>query len=153
MQIRPLQASDHTAWLAHWQVYCGGYDATLDPQVTAATWQRILDANAPIHGLAAVNDSGELLGFCHFVCHPHTWSAQTICYLEDLFVSASARRLGVASALIEHVRQLGIAQHWFRVYWITDAGNAAAQAVYDKVATRTDYVRYEIALGKQTEMV
>ncbi len=90
---------------------------------------------------------GELLGFCHYVCHPHTWSERTIAYLEDLFVAPSGRRLGVATALIEHLKSLAQAQGWRRIYWITDTDNAAARAVYDKLATRTDHVRYEIALA------
>ncbi|GAB7129478.1 GNAT family N-acetyltransferase [Silvimonas sp. JCM 19000] len=147
MLIRPLQAHDHAAWLTQWQSYCDFYSAALAPEARSATWHRIMQPDSTIHGIGAFNDLGELLGFCHYVCHPHTWSERTIAYLEDLFVAPSGRRLGVATALIEHLKSLAQAQGWRRIYWITDTDNAAARAVYDKLATRTDHVRYEIALA------
>lgn len=146
MLIRPLQSADHSGWLTLWQDYCAFYSAAVDPAVCAATWQRILDADSSIYGLGAFNPAGELVGFCHYVCHPHTWSARTIAYLEDLFVVPAGRRMGVASALIAQLRELAQARDWARIYWITNTDNLAARAAYDKLATRTDHVRYEIAL-------
>ncbi|MBB5193504.1 GNAT superfamily N-acetyltransferase [Silvimonas terrae] len=147
MQIRPLIATDHTAWLTLWQDYCQFYHSALSGEVNATLWQRLLDEASPINGLIALADDGQPLGFCHTVCHPHTWSARNVCYLEDLFVSPTARRMGVASQLIAALREQGQRDNWYRIYWITNTNNAAARAVYDKLATRSDHVRYEIALA------
>ncbi len=147
MHIRPLIAADHANWLTLWQHYCQFYHSALADEVNATLWQRLLDDQSPIKGLIALDDSGQPLGFCHTVRHPHTWSTRNVCYLEDLFVSPTARRMGVASQLIEALRAQGAQENWYRIYWITNTDNAAARAVYDKLALRSDHVRYEIALA------
>lgn len=99
-----------------------------------------------IFSLIAEDESGTAVGLCNYVCHLNTWSDQTVCYLEDLYVSPDARRLGVGTKLISELTEIGRREHWFRIYWITNADNEQARAAYDKLATRTDHVRYEIAL-------
>ncbi len=144
--IRLATAADRAAWLSLWMQYCHHYEVELDARITERTWERIVDADAPIHALLAFDEHGTALGLCNYVCHPHTWSDQTICYLEDLFVAPQGRRQGTATALIETLRERGIAAHWRRIYWITNEANVDAQRVYDRLATRSGHVRYEIAL-------
>ncbi|WP_347557670.1 GNAT family N-acetyltransferase [Robbsia sp. KACC 23696] len=144
--IRPVSANDRTAWHALWEAYCAFYRTTLDSAISEKTWQRLIDPTSPIDGLLVASETGEPLGFCNYVCHPHTWSDRTVCYLEDLFVAPAGRRLGIGTALIEALRTQGIAQGWGRIYWVTDHDNVDAQALYDKVADRTAHVRYQIKL-------
>ncbi|GGP24108.1 GNAT family N-acetyltransferase [Silvimonas iriomotensis] len=146
MHIRPLCPADHDTWLALWQNYCAFYHSALPQDVNATLWQRLLDPQSPVNGLIALDDAGQALGICHYVCHPHTWSARNVCYLEDLFVSPDARRMGIASQLIAALQAQGKRENWNRIYWITHTDNTAARAVYDRVARRSDHVRYEIAL-------
>jgi hypothetical protein len=35
-----------------------------------------------------------------------------------------------------------------KVYWLTHLSNATARALYDRVATDTGFVHYEIPLGR-----
>ncbi|RQM47414.1 GNAT family N-acetyltransferase [Paraburkholderia bannensis] len=147
--IRPVNAADHAAWLALWQAYCRHYEVTLDERVNARTWARIADPAEPIHALIAHGEDGEPLGLCNYVLHPNTWSDQTVCYLEDLYVAPQGRRKGVATAFIERLREIGERENWFRIYWITNDANEAAQAVYDRIASRSGHIRYEIALAKK----
>jgi GNAT superfamily N-acetyltransferase len=80
------------------------------------------------------------------VLHPHSWSAQLVCYLEDLFVAPDARGSGTAQALIDALAARGRAEGWRRLYWHTHENNYRARALYDRVTPRTDYVRYDIPL-------
>ncbi|WP_322048440.1 GNAT family N-acetyltransferase [Paraburkholderia sp. J67] len=147
--IRPVRDDDKAAWYALWRAYCGYYDVALDERVTARTWERIVSAAEPIHALIAYSEDGTALGLCNYVLHPNTWSDQTVCYLEDLYVAPAGRRQGIATAFVERLKAIGVEQNWFRIYWVTNQENTAAQAVYDPIATRTGYVRYEIAMNRK----
>lgn len=144
--IRPMTVDDYTGWLQLWNMYCSFYRVNLDPRITDQTWRRINESTVPIYGLVAQSTEGELVGICHYVCHPNTWSDRTVCYLEDVFVAPTARRWGVATSFIEKLKSIGAEKNWTRIYWITNGDNTPAQATYDRVAKRSGHVRYEISL-------
>ena len=145
-RIRQVAGPDRDPWRQLWGEYCRFYDVQLPDRVTDATWSRIASGQGPIFGLVAEDRAGTLLGFCHYVCHPNTWSDQTVCYLEDLFVSPGARRAGLGTRFISALTEVGRQEGWFRIYWITNGDNEQARKAYDRVARRTDHVRYEIPL-------
>src|SRR6516225_693732 len=99
--IRAAQPDDLQAWRALWDAYCAALGATIPAAVTTGLWQRILDADHPVGCLVASGFWNEPVGFAHYILHPHTWSLQPVCYLEDLFVAPDARRLGAGRHLIE----------------------------------------------------
>ena len=142
--IRQVAKTDRDAWRKLWGEYCRFYGVQFPDRVTDATWSRIASGQGPIFGLVAEDRAGALLGFCHYVCHPNTWSDQTVCYLEDLYVSEGARRTGLATRFISFLTDLGRQEGWYRLYWITNADNEPARKAYDQVARRTDHIRYEI---------
>lgn len=102
--IRQVAKTDRDAWRELWGEFCRFYGVQLPDRVTDATWSRIASGQGPIFGLVAEDRAGALLGFCHYVCHPNTWSDQTVCYLEDLYVSQAARRTGLVPPLLDHER-------------------------------------------------
>jgi len=56
LQIRPLTLQDRSVWEELWHGYLTFYKVTsFSPEVTEATWQRLLDPNGPLHGLVAVD--------------------------------------------------------------------------------------------------
>jgi len=130
-----------------WLVLARGYKAFYKTEVTegeyARAWQRLL-ANDRVWGLGAHLD-GELVGITHFLFHTGTWNHE-VCYLQDLFVDARFRGRGVARALIEAVAQAARERGAERLYWLTQSHNAAARALYDKVAQYKDFIRYDYAL-------
>ncbi len=140
--IAPLRAGDHGDWRRLWDAYCEFYQVTLDPATIDGLWHRLQDPLVPIHGVLARDADGRAIGLMQYVLHPHTWSLKTVCYLEDLYVSADARGGGVGQGLIQHLRALADAQGWGRIYWRTDATNQTAQRLYDAVATRTGLLTY-----------
>jgi GNAT superfamily N-acetyltransferase len=72
--------------------------------------------------------------------------ARSNCYLQDLFTLPSARGHGVARALIEAVAVQARAHGAARYYWLTQQHNAAARALYDKVASQRGFIRYDFPL-------
>ena len=142
LSIRPLVEADKPEWLVMWQGYLTYYKAKIEDEVTEVTWSRLLDKEFGIHGLCAINETGELLGFVHYLYHPVTWSNEPRCYLEDLFASKDARGGGVGRALIKAVYDAADEHGADQVYWLTQDFNEVARTLYDKVATKTPFIKY-----------
>ncbi len=143
--VRPLQASDHAAWLPLWQGYVTFYESAVSTEQTALTWQRLLDPAFNLNGLV-VENNGVVIGFTHYLFHPATWSAQDYCYLEDLFVDANVRGGGAGRALIDGVKQAAQAHGAAKVYWLTQTHNEVARKLYDAVANDTGFMHYQIRM-------
>lgn len=147
ISIRVATAGDRHAWLALWRGYQTFYEIHLDDAVNELTWSRLIDADLPQMGaLLAETAEGKTVGLLNYVVHHNTWSEAPVCYLEDLFVDPQARGGGAARALIEFLTNLGRAKGWDRIYWHTARDNAQAQILYNKVAERTGWVRYDLDL-------
>lgn len=140
--IRPLSAADRREWDQLWQGYLRFYESDVPADVTALTWQRILDPEAPIHAFCAATADGKLLGIVHYLFHPVTWAAGPRCYLEDLFTAPEARGKGVARALIESVYAAADQRGADQVYWLTQEFNTTARRLYDQVAKATPFIKY-----------
>jgi GNAT superfamily N-acetyltransferase len=140
--IRPLQAADRQQWETLWQGYLRFYRQRLPAQVTDQTFTRLVDPAGQPHALVA-EDSGRLTGFVHYLFHGSTWSTADICYLEDLFVDAGVRGSGTGRALINAVYAAADAAKASSVYWMTQEFNADGRALYDTLARRTSFIRYE----------
>ena len=66
-------------------------------------------------------------------------------WLDDLFTTTEARGKGAARALIHRLAEIAGSEGRSVVRWITADDNHRAQALYDKVATRTHWVTYDAA--------
>lgn len=138
--IRPIHAGDEAQWRPLWAQYLAFYRTPLGDEVTAATFRRLI-AGGPAFALAAERD-GALAGFAHCLFHASTWSVADYCYLEDLFVDPAARGTGAGRALIEAVYAEANRRGAPRVYWMTHEDNRTARRLYDKLATKSDFVQY-----------
>lgn len=99
-----------------------------------------------MHGAIARDDDGTAVGIVHWLTHPATWTTTDYCYLEDLFVAPDVRGGGVGRALIAHVRAWAEKNGSAKVYWLTAESNSTARALYDRVASRTGMIHYQIAI-------
>ena len=142
LEIRAVIDADRAQWLALWAGYLRFYRQHLPAEVTAAAFGRLIDGNAPLHGLIAAR-AGALVGFVNYQFHPTTWSLKPSCYLEDLYVDPAARGGGVGRALIRAVYAEADRLGAGSVYWLTQEFNADGRALYDTLAHRTSFIRYE----------
>ena len=144
IHVRQLIASDFDVWLPLWNGYLEFYETELDPEITRHTFARLLDESSQMHGALAVDDDGKAIGMVTWLTHPGTWSERDYVYLEDLFVASSARGTGAGRALIEHVQAWANNAGAAKVYWLTAETNKTAQQLYDRVATKTGFIHYQI---------
>lgn len=141
MTIDFVTPADKAGWLPLWQAYLDFYKQDLTEALTDLTFARFLDEAESMYMVVA-RDQGRVIGFASFVLHRSTWAEGSYCYLEDLYVDAILRGKGIARSLIAAVAEAGKAKGAERLYWITDASNTTAQALYDKVASRTDFIQF-----------
>ncbi|WP_366300740.1 GNAT family N-acetyltransferase [Pseudomonas atacamensis] len=145
IDIRPVSANDHAAWLPLWQAYLRFYDTELADAVTQSTWQRLLDPNEPTHAALAWAE-GKALGMVHYIYHRSNWSIENSCYLQDLLVLPEARGTGVGRLLIEHVYATAKADGCCKVHWLTHETNATAIQLYERIAERPGFIQFRKAL-------
>jgi len=146
VEIRAIEAGDFDLWLPLWRGYQRFYEVEIPEAVTLKTWNRFLDPAEPMHAILAM--TGErALGLAHTIDHRSTWTSEDYCYLQDLFVEASARGSGVGRALIEQVYADARDRGASRVYWSTRETNHNAIRLYDGIADRSDFILYRKTLG------
>jgi GNAT superfamily N-acetyltransferase len=141
--IRPLEDRDFPAWRELWSAYLKFYRAEVSDSVTQTSFKRLRQRADGLAGLVTQADDGELVGFVHLVFHPSTWSTDSYCYVEDLFVSPSARGTGAAMDLLRAAYAEADRRGASRTYWETQVFNGAARSLYDQVAHPTSFVVYE----------
>ena len=88
--------------------------------------ERLL-AEAKVEALGTKID-GQLVGYALFFDLPDTATGRRIGYFEDLYVSIEHRRKGLASALLEALRKLGLQRGWLEIRWTAPQGGAAGRA-------------------------
>ncbi|WP_434678856.1 GNAT family N-acetyltransferase [Pseudomonas sp. R1-18] len=145
VQIRPVTAEDHAAWLPLWHAYLAFYKTELDQSVSQMTWQRMLDPNEPTHASLAWQN-GRAVGMVNFIYHRSNWSTNNACYLQDLFVIPELRGTGLGRLLIEHVYASAKADGCDKVHWLTHETNATAIQLYERIAERGGFIQFRKAL-------
>jgi GNAT superfamily N-acetyltransferase len=143
IEIRELDAGDRAAWDPLWQGYLTFYEKPLPTIVTDTVWARFHDPAESVFALGAFLH-GDLVGIVHYLFHRATWSVADRCYLEDLFVTPTARGHGAGRALITAVIDKARAEGSERVYWHTHESNRTARALYDKMAENAGFVQYRV---------
>ena len=141
--VGDLAPEDRAAWEALFRAYIDFYGRTEPAEMYERAW-REFRAGTRLHALGARLD-GDLVGITHFFVHPST-SGPDVCYLQDLFTAPEARGQGAAAALIAAVADWARDQGCARVYWHTQASNATARRVYDKVAEDRGFIKYDVPL-------
>ncbi|KQQ53534.1 GNAT family acetyltransferase [Pseudomonas sp. Leaf127] len=145
LQIRPVSPQDHAAWLALWQAYLRFYQTELSDEVSASTWQRLLDEQEPTHAALAWQGA-QAVGLVNFIFHRSNWSIEDACYLQDLFVDPHQRGTGVGRHLIEYVYARAQEQGSRKVHWLTHETNATAIRLYERIAERAGFIQFRKTL-------
>lgn len=106
--------------------------------------RRLLDSDGFIALVAETG--GEVVGgLAAYVLHKFEQARSEI-YIYDLAVAESYRRQGIATALIERLRQIGRTRGAWVVYVQADHGDEPAIALYTKLGVREDVLHFDIAI-------
>ena len=143
VHIRPLTPDDRAEWARLWEGYLAFYETRLNSDIHDITFTRLLDTNHPAQNALVAEYEGRLVGLVHYIYHAHNWRAEDVCYLQDLFTDPGLRGRGVARALIKAVYSAADANGTPNVYWLTQDFNHTARRLYDKIAQKTPFIKYQ----------
>ncbi|MCW0234818.1 MAG: GNAT family N-acetyltransferase [Ferrovibrio sp.] len=143
--IRSIVASERKQWEPLWLGYLAFYEKSVPQAVTDSTWARLLDPQNAIEGLIAW-EGERALGLVQYLLHPSTWNMGGNVYLQDLFVVPEARGKRIGRRLIAAVTGISKQKGAGVLYWQTEEFNGTARRLYERVAKRAPFVRYNIEL-------
>jgi GNAT superfamily N-acetyltransferase len=144
--IGPPEERDFADWRRLFEGYATFYKRPMDDAIAGRVWGWIHD---PAHGLEALvarDPGGRVVGLAHFRAMPRPLTGSLAGFLDDLFVDPGLRGQGVGRRLIEAVAGTGRERGWTILRWLTADDNYRARGVYDRVATRTLWITYQIDL-------
>lgn len=143
LHIRPLTQEDKPEWTRLWRGYLTFYKTSLPAEIYDTSFARLTgDEACDYNGLIAELD-GKPVGLTHYLFHRHGWKIENVCYLQDLWADPHVRGKGVGRALIEAVYARAKIAGSPSVYWLTAQDNVQARQLYDRVAQKTPFIKYQ----------
>ena len=142
--VRPVTMQDRAEWDVLYQGYAKHYKVEQTSEMRDIAFGWLMDDSRESCGLVAQDAQGKLIGLTHYRPFASTLRAVTNCFLDDLFVDPDTRGSGAADALINGVAEIARQNGWTVVRWITADDNYRGRGVYDKLATRTMWVTYDM---------
>lgn len=129
-------------WDALYAAYAAYYKVEQTPEMRDRTWSWIMEGR--IICLMALDDAGRPVGIAHIREFLRPLMSSLAGFLDDLFVDPALRGGGVVDALFNAAKELGRENNWSVIRWITRDDNYRARSVYDRLATRTNWVTYDL---------
>lgn len=147
--VRDLTEADYEQWRELFLAYGVFYETEFSEDVVAGVWRDLLDPDHPETCFVA-NERGVLVGFAHIQRQYDTFRAGTGWFLDDLFVHADYRGRSFARQIINHATSHAARNGGGDMKWITGDTNTQARGLYDKMATQTSWVMYELPTRKDS---
>ena len=145
--IRGVVPADEQRWRAMFAALVATGPEPCANDAPGFVWDSVTMPDHPMRLLMAIDQSDEPIGFLLYLTHPYSWSRRPIAYLLDLYVEPAHRGHGIGRALIERLAEIGHEAGWLKIYWMTQADNDRAHALYGKIAQRSPLVRYDLTLN------
>lgn len=142
--VRPVRADDHDQWRRLYRGYADFYGVDQTDEMAERVWGWVTDPGHEAEALVAEEADGRLVGLAHYRPFVRPLSASVGGFLDDLFVDPGSRGTGAADLLLEELRAVAAARDWTVVRWITADDNHRARGMYDRIATRTMWVTYDL---------
>ncbi|MBK0418940.1 GNAT family N-acetyltransferase [Leucobacter sp. CSA1] len=142
--VRPLTTADEERWRELFRGYRDFYRLQESEEVVSRVWGWITDSAHECEALVAEAD-GRIVALAHYRRFSRPSTGTVGIWLDDLFTDPETRGRGAAGALIRRLTEIAAAEGRSVVRWITASDNDRAQALYDRVATRTRWVTYDAA--------
>lgn len=143
--IRFLDQGDEDRWRELFRAYRIFYELEESEEVVSRAWGWFMDPRHECKALVAELD-GEIVGFAHHRRMSSPYVGSTGIFLDDLYTDPETRGRGVGRALIRRLTEMAEAEGRTFVQWMTATDNHRAQALYETVATRTDWLTYEVSV-------
>jgi aminoglycoside 3-N-acetyltransferase I len=140
IQVRRLEPGDEATLRQLNALFGEAFDdpQTYTAQPPSSTYLADVLAMQHVHVVVATLDGGKVVGGLVAYELPKLEQARSEIYIYDLAVSEPHRRKGIATALIEHLREIALRRGAWVIYVQADYGDEPAIALYTKLGTRED---------------
>lgn len=142
--IQVPSRDDRNDWERLYRGYAEFYQVPMNETILDTVWEWIFDPDKAFHCIMAKDDRGAGIGLMHYRAMFSPLRGAMSGFLDDLYVEPAARGNDAVGRLFEELKSQARAHGWPVVRWITRDNNYRARGVYDRVATRTDWVTYEL---------
>lgn len=142
MLVRPVGPDDREAWSRLYAGYCAFYSLPVPDLDVLWDW---IGSGRMLCLVAEVD--GEVVGLAHLREFLRPVHAAVAGFLDDLYVDEAVRGSGAGRALIAAASDMARERGWIVLRWLTSGWNTDAQALYDQVATRTDFVTFDLSVS------
>jgi ribosomal protein S18 acetylase RimI-like enzyme len=146
IRVRELEQRDRAAWQQLYAGYGEFYQTPLSDEKADRVWAWLMDPNYEAFGLVAVDADDSPIAIAHFRQFARLLADGIGIYLDDLFTAANARGTGAGTALIGRLEEIARERGAEVVRWITANDNFVGQKLYDRLASRTMWVTYDLAV-------
>lgn len=146
ISVRPISQSDYATWSTLYSAYAEFYQVAQTKEMRDEVWSWLHNPDHEVKGFIATNDEGVTVGLAHYRPFSRPLSASVGGFLDDLYVTPSARGNAIGKKLIEAVTLVGKEKRWSVIRWITAENNYRARGSYDKLANQTKWLTYDIKL-------
>ena len=143
-EVRRAREADWSAWRRLVVRYAEFYETEFTDEPARTVWGWLLADAHDVEGLVAVAPDGTVVGFAHFRAFHRPSDASVAGYLEDLYVEPDFRGSGAADALLGALQAIGRERGWSVIRWITADNNYRARGKYDRHASRTGWITYDM---------
>jgi len=149
-KVRPVAEGEFDSWSQLFRGYAEFYRWPTSDEHQRQIWSWIHDQGR-VEALVAVelDADGDEVGGPRGLAHLREWVRPlrgVVCgYLDDLYVDPAVRGGGAVDALFEEMSRLAIERGWDVIRWTTADDNYRARTAYDKRATRTSWITYDMA--------
>lgn len=144
VSVRFVREDDAPVWRELYRGYRDFYHLDHDAEALERTWQWVSGRQHDLFGLVACDaeDRPVALANLRWFARPSRGSIGL--YLDDLFTSPEVRRSGAGEALLRRAAEIANENGADVVRWITANDNATARRVYDRLASATPWVTYDM---------
>ncbi|MEO6654198.1 MAG: GNAT family N-acetyltransferase [Ilumatobacteraceae bacterium] len=151
--VRPVRDDEFEAWTKLYRGYAQFYATPTSDEHQRLVWSWIHDERL-VECIVAVpvdddgNETGAPAGLAHLRAWVRPLRGVRAGYLDDLFVDPDQRGSGAVDALLDAIDAIAVERNWSIVRWTTGDENYRARAVYDRLATRTTWITYDMTPGR-----
>lgn len=135
---------DKPEWRELFDGYAEFYGVPMNDTIADEVWNWLLDPSHVLEGLLVRNGSGIAVGFAHVRACPRPLGGNEMGFLDDMYVSTSARGSGAADAIFKGLQSIARERGWSAVRWITQHYNERGRAFYDRYTSGpSDFIMYQ----------
>ncbi len=147
IKITHIATQDRQAWEQLYRAYAEFYNMPMNDEILDTVWSWIFDENNMFFAFIAKDTEDNALAIAHCREMPSPLRGTMVGFLDDLFITPNARGTQCSHKMMRHLNNFGSSRGWPSIKWITADNNYRARTLYDKVATKTHWVTYQLDIN------